>query len=177
MFDYKKLYKFLLEGFAVAISAYFILGRKGYKEIIIIGLTAAAAFAILDRHSTVLASGMRQGSGFGIGWNMVGGDASNKEENKDDDTVSTNTTPSSSPSSSISSSSSSSSSSEDDDDSVIGSNNDTVSEESDESSNDETSSDESSNDSINDENVKSLFTQKLNEGVSKTTDKLMALFK
>ena len=73
--DYKKFLKYVLEGLAVAISAYVILGKTRYYsflEILVIGLTAAAVYAILDNFTPKISSGTRRGSGFGIGWNLVG---------------------------------------------------------------------------------------------------------
>ncbi len=73
MFDYKNFIKYLLEGFAVAISAFVILDSSNKKliNIIIIGLTAAAVYAILDNFAPKISLGTRRGSGFGIGWNLV----------------------------------------------------------------------------------------------------------
>jgi len=73
MFDYKKLIKYILEGLAVAITAFFILGTKtSHAEIILIALTASAIFAILDNFTPKISDGTRRGTGFGIGWNLVG---------------------------------------------------------------------------------------------------------
>ena len=38
-----------------------------------IGLVAAATFAVLDLYAPAVALGARQGSGFGIGQSLVGG--------------------------------------------------------------------------------------------------------
>lgn len=161
MFDYKKLYKFLLEGFAVAISAYFILGRKKrYTELIIIGLTAAAAFAILDRHSSVIRDGMRQGSGFGIGWNMVGGDGDSKSIISDTTSNSTQTTKASSASSAASTASSTLSkakSSSTDTDSTI-------------------SSFSGTSDSSSIHTEESFIKDTIKSGIQNTADKLKSLF-
>ena len=43
------------------------------KEIVLIGLTAAATFAVLDMFTPFVGSSARQGAGFGIGYNMVTG--------------------------------------------------------------------------------------------------------
>jgi hypothetical protein len=79
MFDWFSLIKYLLEGLAVAVATYFIPKRKiEYTDIIIIGLTAAAVFAVLDQFSPLVAVGARHGSGFAIGYQQVGfGDPSN----------------------------------------------------------------------------------------------------
>jgi len=74
MFDVQNLLKYLLEGVAVAVAAFYIPKRKSDpKEILIIALTAAASFMLLDYFAPKVAIGARQGSGFGIGANLVGG--------------------------------------------------------------------------------------------------------
>ena len=64
--------KYLLEGFVVAIVA-LLVPRKALQveEIIVIALTAAAAFAILDIFIPSMGSSMRQGAGLGLGFNLV----------------------------------------------------------------------------------------------------------
>lgn len=72
-FDFRVLIKYLLEGLAVAIAAFYIPRRSvDLKEIALIALTAAAVFSILDQFSPPIGSGARQGAGFGIGLNQVG---------------------------------------------------------------------------------------------------------
>src|SRR3990167_4340119 len=67
------LIKYLLEGLAVAVAAFYIPRRKAdLQEIAMIGLTAAAVFLVLDSFSPAVAAGARQGSGFGIGLQTVG---------------------------------------------------------------------------------------------------------
>ena len=69
----KQVIKYLLQGFAVAVAAFYIPQKKmKLEEIAMISLTAAATFAILDLWAPVVASGARQGAGFGIGANLVG---------------------------------------------------------------------------------------------------------
>ena len=46
--------------------------RLGKKEIVIIGLMAAATFSVLDVFVPSIASSARGGAGFGIGANLVG---------------------------------------------------------------------------------------------------------
>lgn len=71
--DLSDLVKYILEGIAVAIAAYFIPQKTtDIKDIIYIGLTAAATFLILDLFAPKIGTGARQGSGFGIGINQVG---------------------------------------------------------------------------------------------------------
>merc|ERR1712232_510735 len=65
--------KYLVEGGAVAIAAYFIPRRKmDLQEVAMIAVTAAAVFAILDLYAPSVAAGARQGAGFGIGAAQVG---------------------------------------------------------------------------------------------------------
>jgi hypothetical protein len=73
MFDFQSLIKYVLEGLAVAVAAY-LIPRKTVDpmEIGIIALTAAAVFAILDQFAPLVASGARQGAGFGIGFHQIG---------------------------------------------------------------------------------------------------------
>jgi len=74
MFDLQSLVKYLLEGMAVAAAAFYIPRYKSdLKEIALIALTAAAVFAVLDNFAPKVAVGARQGSGFGIGYKLVGG--------------------------------------------------------------------------------------------------------
>jgi hypothetical protein len=65
--------KYLLEGIAVAVAAYFIPRKKvEITEIIFIALSAAATFAVLDIFAPKVGDGARKGAGFGIGANVVG---------------------------------------------------------------------------------------------------------
>lgn len=65
--------KYILEGLAVALAAFYIPSAcLSIKEVMMIALTAAATFAILDTFSPVIAGSARSGSGFGIGLNLVG---------------------------------------------------------------------------------------------------------
>ncbi len=69
----KRVVKYLVEGFAVAIAAYYIPRRTmQLQEIAMIALTAAATFGVLDMYAPSIADGARQGAGFGIGANTVG---------------------------------------------------------------------------------------------------------
>ena len=71
--DIKNLLKYLLEGFAVAMSAYIILRKQNtnFETILIIGLTAAAVYAILDNFTPDISSETRRGSGVSLGWNLL----------------------------------------------------------------------------------------------------------
>ena len=73
MFKFAALLKYVLEGLAVALAAFYIPQRKvDVKEIVLIALTAAAVFSILDQFSPLTGISARQGAGFGIGLNQVG---------------------------------------------------------------------------------------------------------
>ena len=70
-FDLNALLKYLLEGFGVALAAYYIPRRNmNLQEVAMIALTAAATFAMLDKYAPSIAGGARQGSGFGIGYGL-----------------------------------------------------------------------------------------------------------
>lgn len=69
----KNILKYLLEGLAVAIAAKYIPSREiSMNEVVMIALTAALTFFVLDLFSPSIASGARLGTGFGIGANQVG---------------------------------------------------------------------------------------------------------
>ena len=58
----------------VAIAAFYIPRKKmDWEEILMIALTAAATFALLDMYAPSIGLTARQGAGFGIGANLVGG--------------------------------------------------------------------------------------------------------
>lgn len=66
--------KYLVEGGAVALAAYYIpQGRKlRLEEVAMIALTAAAVFAILEMYTPDISAAARAGTGFGIGANIAG---------------------------------------------------------------------------------------------------------
>ena len=68
----KRLVKYLVEGLMVAIAAYAIPKRSlNLEEIMLIALTAAATFSILDTYVPSMGASARNGAGFGIGANLV----------------------------------------------------------------------------------------------------------
>jgi ABC-type Co2+ transport system permease subunit len=70
----KRAIKYLIEGLVVALAAFAIPKKQlNLEEIIIIALTAAATFSILDVFIPAMATSARGGAGFGIGANLVGG--------------------------------------------------------------------------------------------------------
>ena len=68
-----RVFKYFIEGIVVAFAAFFLPGRKpDADEIVIIGLIAAATFAVLDLFAPAIGQSVRQGAGFGVGANLVG---------------------------------------------------------------------------------------------------------
>ena len=69
----KRAVKYLIEGGAVAVAAYYIPKKQmNIEEIVMIAITAAATFALLDMYAPSIGNAARQGAGFGIGANLVG---------------------------------------------------------------------------------------------------------
>ena len=70
----KRAIKYLVEGLAVAFVAYYFIGKGklNVKDIVLLGITAAFVFAILDTFSPTIALGARFGAGFGIGQGLFG---------------------------------------------------------------------------------------------------------
>lgn len=70
----KRAVKYLVEGAAVAVAAFYIPRRQmDLEEIAMIAVTAAATFALLDMYAPSVGNYARQGAGIGIGLNTVGG--------------------------------------------------------------------------------------------------------
>ena len=70
----KRAIKYLIEGLVVALAAFAIPKKQlNVEEIVIIALTAAATFSILDVFIPAMGSSARGGAGFGIGANLIGG--------------------------------------------------------------------------------------------------------
>jgi hypothetical protein len=70
-FDFASLFRYLLEGIAVAFAAFYIPRKNiNIAEVSMIALAAAATFALLDVFAPTVSFGARQGSGFGIGYQM-----------------------------------------------------------------------------------------------------------
>lgn len=69
----RRVIKYLVEGFMVALAAFMIPKRSlNMEEIGLLALTAAATFSILDTYIPSMGVGARQGSSLGIGMNLVG---------------------------------------------------------------------------------------------------------
>jgi hypothetical protein len=68
----KRAIKYLVEGLVVAIVAVLVPKKSlNVEEIVIIALTAAATFSILDVFIPSMGSSVRQGAGLGVGFNLV----------------------------------------------------------------------------------------------------------
>jgi len=68
----RRIIKYLVEGLMVAIAAYAIPKRSlNIEEIVLIALTAAATFSILDTYVPTMGVSARTGAGFGIGAGLV----------------------------------------------------------------------------------------------------------
>jgi len=69
----RRIVKYVVEGIMVAIAAYAIPKRSmNVDEVMLIALTAAATFSILDTYVPSMAVSARSGAGFGMGANLVG---------------------------------------------------------------------------------------------------------
>ena len=69
----KRAVKYLVEGIMVALAAYAIPKKSlNLDEVLLIALSAAATFSILDTYVPTMAGSARSGAGFGIGANLVG---------------------------------------------------------------------------------------------------------
>ena len=62
--------KYIMEGLAVGLACYF--AKLKINDIIIIAVTAAATFAILDMFTPQISDAARIGTGFGIGSQFAG---------------------------------------------------------------------------------------------------------
>ena len=84
MFEYltlENLIKYALEGVAVAVAAFYLTNKKqSVQEVLLLGLVAAVTFLVLDVYAPLVGAGARHGSGFGIGFNLVGGAEEEEQE-------------------------------------------------------------------------------------------------
>ena len=69
-----RLIKYIVEGSAVALATYLITKKSkvSAQDILMIAITAAAVFAILDLFAPSVGMASRQGAGFGLGASLVG---------------------------------------------------------------------------------------------------------
>jgi hypothetical protein len=66
--------KYILEGLAVAVAAIYIPKKAlALEEVAVLALTAAAVFALLDVLAPSVGVTARQGAGFSLGSQLVGG--------------------------------------------------------------------------------------------------------
>ena len=69
----RRAIKYLVEGVMVALVAYSIPSRSlKVDEVMLIAVTAALTFSILDTFIPSMAVSARSGAGFGVGANLVG---------------------------------------------------------------------------------------------------------
>jgi hypothetical protein len=67
-----KIIKYLIEGFAVAVAAYYIPKRKmDIPEVVAIGVAAAAIFAVIDVLGPNMSDQVKTGMGLGIGAMLI----------------------------------------------------------------------------------------------------------
>jgi hypothetical protein len=66
-----RILKYLMEGIAVGLACYFT-AKLNMDQIIIIAITAAVTFAILDMYTPQISNAARMGTGFGIGSQFTG---------------------------------------------------------------------------------------------------------
>jgi len=70
----KRAIKYIVEGIIVALAAYAIPKKSlNVEEVVIIALTAAATFSVLDVFIPTMGSGARGGASFAIGTGLAGG--------------------------------------------------------------------------------------------------------
>lgn len=69
---FTRLVKYLMEGLVVGIVAYVLPSKTlEISEVLLLALTAASIFAILDLIAPAIGSSARQGVGLGVGFNLV----------------------------------------------------------------------------------------------------------
>jgi hypothetical protein len=69
---FKRAVKYIFEGLCVALFAYYFTKNKlDLKEVIMLGLIAAATFAVLDFASPTISLGMRFGTGWGLSQGLL----------------------------------------------------------------------------------------------------------
>jgi hypothetical protein len=70
---FTRLVKYLMEGLVVGIVAAVLPSKSlAPQEIILLALTAASIFAILDLVSPAIGAGARQGAGLATGFKLMG---------------------------------------------------------------------------------------------------------
>lgn len=66
-----RIVKYLIEGLVVAVVAY-LLDKLKMEEVLLLSLTAASIFALLDVLAPSISSTVRGGVGYGIGFKLAG---------------------------------------------------------------------------------------------------------
>jgi hypothetical protein len=70
----KRVIKYLVEGIIVALAAYLIPKKSlSVEEVVVIALTAAATFSVLDVFIPSMGTNARAGAGISLGAGIVGG--------------------------------------------------------------------------------------------------------
>jgi ABC-type Co2+ transport system permease subunit len=70
----KRAIKYIIEGIIVALAAYVIPKKSlNVEEVVVIALTAAATFSVLDVFIPSMGSMARNSAGAGIGLGVIGG--------------------------------------------------------------------------------------------------------
>ena len=70
-----RLFKYIFEGFIVAVAAFCIPANHKIPidQVVLLGLIAAATFSILDLFAPSIGASVRNGAGFSLGAAVVGG--------------------------------------------------------------------------------------------------------
>ena len=66
-----RVLKYLIEGICIALVCYFV-AKLNIDQIIIISITGACCFALLDMYSPTTSNGFRLGIGLGAGSHIIG---------------------------------------------------------------------------------------------------------
>jgi ABC-type Co2+ transport system permease subunit len=70
----KRAIKYIIEGIIVALAAYVIPKKSlNVEEVVVIALTAAATFSVLDVFIPSMGVSARSGAGAGLGLSVIGG--------------------------------------------------------------------------------------------------------
>jgi hypothetical protein len=69
----QRIMKYLIEGLVIGLVAYLLPSKSlSTEEIIMLALTAASIFALLDVLAPSISSTVRSGVGYGIGFQLAG---------------------------------------------------------------------------------------------------------
>jgi len=69
----KRIIKYLVEGIIVSLVAFLVVKKPlDLEDILILGLTAAAAFSIMDTYLPSMGQQLRQGTSLGLGLHLAG---------------------------------------------------------------------------------------------------------